>query len=304
MKSWPRPARPRSPILAATGVVAIWWLVAHNGGAGWVQFVGDLVFGALLVGVAGPGVVVGRARLAVREAPADGVSGLPVELHVVASGRVRVRPVDPPGDEAFVGPTRRGDGRDVVTIVPPRRGVYDDLTVEVASAAPFALQWWSRRLTIALPQPLHVAPRRGRPETTRPHRREEAGAVVVRPRTDTGFPRGARPYVAGDASRQVHWRATAHAGALMVKELEWPAGPPVTVVVDLPADPDEAERVAGRALGTVVELLQRGASVFLETLEPSGAVTQPVTDRRQAGRRLARAVSPGDPAALDRPADP
>ena len=63
---WPRPARPWTPILGAVAVVGIWWLVAHNGGAGWVQFVGDLVFGALLVGVAGPAVAVGRARLEVR----------------------------------------------------------------------------------------------------------------------------------------------------------------------------------------------------------------------------------------------
>jgi hypothetical protein len=94
---WPRPARPRTPILGAAGIVAIWWVVAHNGGAGWVQFVGDLVFGTLLVGVVGPAVITGLVRLEVRDAPADGVAGLPIELHVVASSRVRVRPVDPAG---------------------------------------------------------------------------------------------------------------------------------------------------------------------------------------------------------------
>ncbi|HEY6472302.1 MAG TPA: hypothetical protein VIY26_05385, partial [Acidimicrobiales bacterium] len=92
MSRWPRPARPWTPILGAVAVVGIWWLVAHNGGAGWVQFVGDLVFGALLVGVAGPAVAAGRARLEVSRAPADGVRGHPVELHLVASTRLRVRP--------------------------------------------------------------------------------------------------------------------------------------------------------------------------------------------------------------------
>ncbi len=66
--------------------------------------------------------------------------------------------------------------------------------------------------------------------------------------------------------------------------------------MELPADPDEAERVAERALGTVVDLLGDGAPVLLGTLERSGAVLAPVTDRRVAGRRLARAV-PGTPAA-------
>lgn len=288
----------------AVGVVAIWWLVAHNSGAGWVQFVGDLVFGALLVGVAWPGVVVGRARIEVVRAPADGVSGLPLEVLLVASSRVRVRPLDPGGDETFVGPVRRGDRGGLLRVVPPRRGVYENLMVEVASAAPFALQWWSRQVTLSLPRALHVAPRRGRPEPGRPRERdrEQDGAVVVRPRNHADLPRGARPYVPGDARHHIHWRATAHAGTLMVRELERPSDLPVTVVVDLPADPDEAERAAGRALGTVVELLHGGASVLLQTREPSGTVTSPVTDRRQAGRRLARAVSQGDSTFSGRPA--
>jgi uncharacterized protein (DUF58 family) len=77
----------------------------------------------------------------------------------------------------------------------------------------------------------------------------------------------------------------------MVKELEHPSGQGVSVVVDLPPDPDEAELAAGRALATVVELLGDGAPVLLQTLEPSGIVSERVRDRRQAGRRLARAVS-------------
>jgi uncharacterized protein (DUF58 family) len=288
---WPRPARPRTPILGAVGVAGIWWLVAHNGGAGWVQFVGDVVFGALVVGVIGPGVVVSRVRVRVVGAPPDGVAGLPVELRVFASGRARVRPIDPPGEEAFLGRSGSHGGSDALTIVPPRRGVYRELTLDVASGAPFALQWWHRRLKVPLPQDILVAPRRGRSDPPRPHRLEREDAVVVRLRGDTGFPRGARPYVAGDPRHRIHWRATAHTGSLMVKELERTSGGTVTVVVDLPADVDEAERVAERALGTVVELLGDSDTVTLQTLEPSGTVVRAVRDRRQAGRRLARAVS-------------
>lgn len=302
MNGWPRPARPWSPILGAVGVIGIWWLVAHNGGAGWVQFVGDLVFGALIVGVVGPAVVVSRARMQVRHAPPDGVTGLPVELRVVASGRVRVRPVDPPGHETFLGRSGSGGRNDALTIVPPRRGVYRTLTLDVASAAPFALQWWHRLVVVELPQDLLVAPRRGRSDPPRPQRLERLDDVVVQPRNDTGFPRGARPYVAGDPRHRVHWHATAHTGSLMVKELERSSGGPVTVVVDLPADADEAERVAERALGTVVELLREAAAVTLQTLEPRGTVTRPVRDRRQAGRRLARAVSSGEVALAAPPA--
>jgi hypothetical protein len=80
----------------------------------------------------------------------------------------------------------------------------------------------------------------------------------------------------------------------MVKDVERPAGQQV-VVVDLPADVDEAEQVAERALGTIVALLANDASVLLETLEPSGTVSATVGDRRAAGRRLARAVPRVDP---------
>jgi uncharacterized protein (DUF58 family) len=281
-----------APILVAVMIIAIWWLVAHNGGSGWVQLLGDLVFGALCIGVLGPWLVVTWAHLEVRSTPADGVAGLPVEIRVDAGTRLRVRPVDPPGDEVFVGPARqKGAVDDRVVVVPIGRGVHDTVTLDIASAAPFAVQWWTRRLRLPLPSTLHVAPRRGRPRPPSTSPQEDVGEVRDQPRTDMGLPRGARPYVPGDSRRVVHWRATAHAGKLMVRELEHPSAGPVTVTVDLPDDPEEAERVAESALGTVVQLLDRGAPVLLRTLEPPGPVLAPVEDRRSAGRRLARAVA-------------
>lgn len=294
MSRWARPARPVAPIAVAVAIVALWWLVAHNGGAGWVQLLGDIVFGTLLIGMAGPSVAVTRARITVRSAPADASAGLPVDLHVEASTRLRVRPVEPPGPEVFVGPAgRRGHVGDRITVEPEHHGVHSAVTVDIASAAPFALQWWTRRVQLPLPSELHVAPRLGRPARPRTDADEETGEVQERPRTDAGLPRGARPYAPGDNRRLVHWRATAHAGRLMVREAERPSAGPVTLTVDLPDDLDEAERIAERALGTVVDLLATGAPVLLGTLERSGPVRAPVTDRRGAGRRLARAVPPG-----------
>jgi uncharacterized protein (DUF58 family) len=292
---WARPARPAAPIAVAVLIVGLWWLVAHNGGAGWVQFLGDLVFGTLAIGIVGPSVVVARARVSIRSAPADGIASMPVEVYVESRTRLRVRPAAPPGPEVFVGPVRRkGDVDDRVTLVPVRRGVHDRLTLDIASAWPFALQWWTRRVQLPLPCVLHVSPRCGAPAPPRLSPHEGAGEVTDRPLSDAGLPRGARPYVPGDSRRLVHWRATAHAGRLMVRELERPAAEPITVTVDLPADPDEAERVAERALGTVVDLLERGVPVLLATLEPAGPVRGPVENRRGAGRRLARAVERSD----------
>jgi uncharacterized protein (DUF58 family) len=279
----------------AVMIIALWWLVAHNGGAGWVQFIGDIVFGTLLIGVAGPFVVVTRARIEVRSSPADASAGLPVDVHVEASTRLRVRPVEPPGPEVFVGPVGRKDPvGDRITLLPVRRGVHDTVTVDIASAAPFALQWWSRRVQLPLPAELHVSPRCGQPDRTRTSPREETGEASDRPRTDAGFPRGARPYSPGDNRRLVHWRATAHTGTLMVRELERPSAAAVTVTVELPEDPEVAERMAERALGTVVHLLHAGTPVLVGTVEPAGPVVAPVADRRSAGRRLARAVARGE----------
>jgi uncharacterized protein (DUF58 family) len=82
----------------------------------------------------------------------------------------------------------------------------------------------------------------------------------------------------------------------MVREVEQPAAAPVTITVELPTDPDAAERVAEDALGSVAHLLQRGDPVLLGTREASGPVYGPVADRRSAGRRLARAVAGAVPA--------
>ena len=126
MSRWARPARPWAPIAGALLIIGLWWLVAHNAGSGWVQVLGDLVFGALLIGIVGPFVVVTRARVTIAGAPGDGVAGFPVPVTVVSNSRVRVRPVTPPGPESFVGPRgRRGPVDEAVTLLPVRRGIHD-----------------------------------------------------------------------------------------------------------------------------------------------------------------------------------
>jgi uncharacterized protein (DUF58 family) len=287
-----RPTRPLAPIAVAIGVLGIWWLVAHDGGAGWVQALGDLAFGTICVGILGPSVVVARAKVRVVSAPTDASAGQPVDIHLEASTRLRVRPAEPCGEEGFIGPlggSRPPDGR--ITLRPEHRGVCGALTLDIASAAPFALQWWTRRIVLPLPSVLHVAPRRGRPQSLPVRDNDESGEAADWLQSDVGQPRGARPYRPGDSRRQVHWRATAHVGELMVRELERPSAEPITLTVVLPGDSHEAERVAERALATVVRLLDRGASVVLATVEPSGPVVAAVADRRVAGRRLARAVT-------------
>jgi uncharacterized protein (DUF58 family) len=294
-----RPLKPLVPMSSAILVVLGWGLVAHNSGAGWVQALGDVVAGTLLLGLLGPGFVLLRARVRVTAVPTDGTAGLPTELTVVSTSRVRLTPVDPAGPPCFVGPaiasggSHHGGGDDVLTLVPRRRAVLSAVTVDVASAAPFGLLWWTRRLRLALPSELHIGPKLGTAVELPREEDERSGDSAHRSPRDIGEPRGVRPYRPGDSRRWVHWPATAHSGELMVREMEGPTAEPVVVAVTLPLDEEAAEAVAETAFGTLVALFDRGTSVFLTTLEATGRCTGAVSDRRSAGRRLARAVSAG-----------
>jgi uncharacterized protein (DUF58 family) len=282
-------------------VLLAWGLVAHNSGAGWVQAVGDVLAGTLAVGLLAPAIVVARAKLRVVEAPGDGTAGVPLELMACSTTRVRVRAMDPPGPEAFVGPHRTtagadADGREPLTLLPRVRGVHTQIVLEVASAAPFGLLWWRKTVVVGLPRALHVGPKLGRPLPVPAGREDTSGSGVLHSAVQIGEPRGVRPYRPGDQRRWVHWPATAHSGELMVREMEGPTAEPVTVEVHLPAEPEAAERMAERAMATVVGFVDRGASVLLATTEEAGPRIGAVADRRSAGRRLARAVAgPGAP---------
>jgi hypothetical protein len=75
----------------------------------------------------------------------------------------------------------------------------------------------------------------------------------------------------------------------MVRETEEQPDSPVRVVAELAEDPQTAERQASEAMGAVVDLLSGGRRVVLETIERGIRIAAPVSDRRQAGRRLAQA---------------
>jgi uncharacterized protein (DUF58 family) len=276
-------------------VLLAWGLVAHNSGAGWVQAVGDVLAGTLAVGLLVPALVVARATVTAVEVPSDGTAGLPVELRAAATTRLRVKALRPPGPDGFIGPHRDpvppGDGADTVTLVPVQRGVHEAIVLELSSAAPFGLLWWRKTVVLDLPRALHVGPRMGRPLALPAGREDTSGGGVLDSAVQIGEPRGVRPYRPGDHRRWVHWPATAHSGELMVREMEGPSAEPVTVEVRLPAEPEAAERMAERALATVVGLVDRGASVLLATTEDGGPKIGTVGDRRSAGRRLARAVA-------------
>jgi uncharacterized protein (DUF58 family) len=263
-----------------------WAAVAHNSGAGWVQALGALLAAFLLVGLVAPALVVRRARCTATAGPADATAGSPAVLELVVSAPLRLVPLDPPGPELVTGRRQAV----AVSVVPPARGVRSRVTVEVASAAPFGLLWWTKRVEVQLPRALHVAPKVGAPDQTGMLEENSAGEDARRVDARVGEPRGVRQYQPGDLRHWVHWPATAHAGVLMVREMETPAARPVRVLGLLPDDPAAAEGVAERVLGTVQALVNTGRAVVLVTAEPTGVLDAPVEGVADAGRRLARAL--------------
>ncbi|HXQ19615.1 MAG TPA: DUF58 domain-containing protein [Acidimicrobiales bacterium] len=287
----PRGARPRpekivGPVLAALTVLGAWVAVAHSSGDGWVQSLGALIGGFLIVGLVGPAAHLRRARLRVVDNPLDGMAGSGMVIELEVNAPLRLRPIDPPG------PIVVANGRQPVRlgIVPDHRGVLLACVVETASAAPFGLLWWTSRRVLPLVRPLTVSPRHGLPQATPPRRADAGGdAALLAVQRRSGEPRGVRPYVAGDPPRSVHWPATAHQGSLMVREMEAAAEGSVTLTVVLPEDPVAAERAAERALATAARLLRGGRSVQLVTTEVDRTVSGRVATPLEAGRRLARA---------------
>jgi len=283
------------PVVGSAITVLAWSAVAHSSGSGWVQAVGALLAAVLATGLIAPLFPGRRASVTCTASPSDATAGRPVELTLSASGPIRIRPLFPPGPASEAGGRSRGPRQVTIEVVPPRRGVLDEVAVEVASSAPFGLVWWAREQLVPLIRPLHVAPRVGPPEPLTTRDDDRIGDADRRTPTMTGEVRGIRPYRPGDLRRSIHWPATAHTGSLMVSETEQPVDEPVVVEVVLPPDPDEAERAAERAMSLASGHLAAGVPVLLITREPGGQIVRPVVDRVELGRRLARAVPGGTP---------
>lgn len=280
------PERGWAPLAGSVLLLAMWAGVAHVSGSGWVQAVGAVVAGLLLLGLAAPAFAAPGLRVVCQSSPMDAVAGAPVEVEVVANRSMRCSPRSVGGPPALL--TRRVPTR--VVLVPPRRGVLRTMTVRTATAAPFGLLWWSRDQVLELPRPMWVAPREAAgAELERVGGARQENATAPRAAL-AGELRGVRPYQFGDSRRRVHWHASAHTGDLMVRESEIGSDSPTRVLVELPNDPEAADRRAEEAMGAVMELLSTGRAVVLETTEAGGPVVAPVTGRLGAGRRLARAV--------------
>ena len=278
------------PVAGSLISMVAWAGVAHSSGSGWVQSVGALLGAFLLVGLLSPMLPATRAIVRCTVCPSDVSAGESFELTVEVDRPIRLRPVYPVGVEHQAGGHQRGTRTVGVRCTAGRRGVLDAMVVEVASSAPFGLLWWARDVELVLPRPLHVAPRVGENDRPLATASDAIGEAVQRVPSGIGEPRGVRPYSPGDPRHAVHWPATAHAGALMVRESERQTDEPIVVELVLSHDPSAAEIEAERMMAAVGDCLARRRPVVLITSEPAGRVVRLVSDPVDLGRRLARAV--------------
>ncbi|HEX2699181.1 MAG TPA: DUF58 domain-containing protein [Acidimicrobiales bacterium] len=207
-------------------------------------------------------------------------SSFPVELQL-AGGEPPTTRADPPADGTLQASARA-------------RGVVHTVRLAARSTGLCGLMACTRIHDVRLLRELEVGPRPVSPASPFPELGQGWGEGAAAAAHDAELVRGLRDYLPGDRLRQVHWRATAHTGELVVKETEQPQAPALHLVVDLGAGGDAAEAAAGRAAWYAGEALRRGYHVTLTTMEDGHPLTDAAASLVQVNRRLARA-GPGSP---------
>lgn len=254
--------------------------------------VGVFALACFVLGVWWPIAALAFVRVSV-SGPADAAVGSVIPLRVVIAGRGRVEIRSAEATASW----RRTALPATVTIGhrPAARGVVDTVRIQLRTSAPLGVFTRIRTYSVALPRPMHVAPRT-EARSLRPGRAPDARDRVRAGGTGIGVGdavRSVREYVAGDPARLVHWPTSARRGALHVREHEPPPAVGIAVVADLGGS--RPERTAIDAMSVGAAALAAGGRVWIGTHENGGPVGGEVTDRRELGRRLARA-GPGSPA--------
>lgn len=163
-----------------------------------------------------------------------------------------------------------------------QRGRYRVGPLRVSTRFPFGLFRYSMKCgTTAL---LTVLPRLGRLTQSWSALRHESFAGndrrEHRPGIDGDF-YGLRPWQRGDSRRWIHWRTSARAGGVMVRQFEQPHSRDAAIVLDLwqPANLEAAhaenvELAVSFAATLAAELCRKGSSdVFLVAADPEPRVT-------------------------------
>lgn len=158
-----------------------------------------------------------------------------------------------------------------------RRGAFSSGTVKLTCGAPFGLT--TSRRTMELPTSLTVVPRWVEIRSFPILEPSSFPSDVLHERARTGAGEefiGVRDYRPGDPPRSVHWRSTARAGHLVVREFEEEVASRVALVLagsDAGAPPDSAfETLVTAAASIGVYALQTGHPVDMVRPTAAGGV--------------------------------
>lgn len=235
------------------------------------------VLALALGGAVASDLLVARAALAhVRpevSGPAQARVGEPVAHVVLLTGLTQPVVVErPPGwGQSRLTLAVRSAGPVTALLDTPTRGLHPDLVLDLVAPGPLGLADAARRVRPRRAAPLAVAPPPVAHDPAWPRPRTFASDESAPTARGDALHRGVRPYRRGDPRRWVHWPATAHHGALMVKELDGLEHVALRVVLDLTAPGPHADLAVGRAAWLVEQALARGWQVHLVTAE--GPVT-------------------------------
>jgi uncharacterized protein (DUF58 family) len=271
-----------SPVVADPEVTGIAWTALATIVA--VGFLWPIV--ALLV-----------VRVRVSSCPSDAMVGRPFDLGL------ELRGIGGGIDLRMVGrgqPWRSADVPDrvLLPVTPTTRGRLGALQAEIQLSGPLGIVRARRRVILALPRTLWIAPAPTAERwTLDPAGAGDGNVVSARASLVGDAVRSTRPYRPGDPAHLVHWPSTARSGSLVVRELEPPAGIAVAVVVALNGSVDQDDQTVSRASGLIRAIHSSGGRVALCTFDDGAAHTSVVTSLLEADRLLA-AASAGPPGAV------
>lgn len=169
------------------------------------------------------------------------------------------------------------------------RCVVREVAVQVDSRGLCGFILVIRRWPAPFPTPVAVGPRPELPPEPLPEPPPGWGEEALRPSVVGDVVRGVRDYVPGDPLRQVHWRASARRGELVVKEVDEPVGTELVLVVDLGAGGVPGELAARWAAWYGREALARGYRLVLVTAVRGATVAEVAPSVAELNVRLAEA---------------
>lgn len=156
----------------------------------------------------------------------------------------------------------------VIVLAPRRRGLVHTLMVDAVISGPIGLIDCGKRFRIPLAASATIGPAPLPHDVKWPLPRSISFGLSDASSIGDDLYRTLRPYVRGDSRRRVHWKASAHHGALMVKESDGTGVASVRVIVQLDGPGAAAEAAVSRAAWVASEAVARGWWTELVTTQP------------------------------------